>query len=371
MLLRCMGVPLLAWLVNSMVSSDVGRFFLVCGSAHAAQAKACFPDGVSLVSVGSDAPADELHVFLSTADDAEDDVLVVTAPAVYIPAQAVLCAQDEPDEPPIPSGVCSVSRHALMEALDDDFSFARFLQAQAVGLTDQEGFFPITEASELADWAPLLRRLRLNALAESGVEIWDFDNCYVDPTVIVGRGTQLLPGTILRGSTVIGDSCTIGPNTVIENSVVGSRTRVDSSRVCEATVGAGTSIGPFAHIRPDSKIGGHVKIGNFVEVKNASIDEESWLSHLSYVGDSDVGKRCNLGCGTVTVNFDRREKHRTTIGDDAFVGCNSSLVAPLTVGKGAYIGAGSVITEDVPAQALAIARARQSIKKDWAEKHKR
>ncbi len=371
LLLRCMGVPLLAWLVNSMVSSGVGRFFLVCGSAHEAQARACFPEGVEVMCVGSDAPAEQLHVFLSTADDAEEEITVVTAPCVYIPSEAVLCEDVARDDAPIPAGVAAVHRAALMDALDEAFSFQSFLQEHARVLTDRDGYFSVTQASELADWAPILRRLHLNALAESGVEIWDFDNCYVDPTVIVGRGTQLLPGTILRGRTVVGCDCVIGPNSDLEDCVVGDRARVEFSRAERASVGTEACVGPFAHLRPDSQIGGRVKIGNFVEIKNAAVDEETWISHLSYVGDSEIGKRCNLGCGTVTVNFDRKDKHRTVIGDDAFVGCNSSLIAPLRVGKGAYIGAGSVITEDVPAQALALARARQSIRKDWAEKHKK
>ena len=137
-----------------------------------------------------------------------------------------------------------------------------------------------------------------------------------------------------------------------------------------STVGFDTHVGPFAYIRPGSSVGNHVKVGDFVEIKNSVVDDGTKISHLTYVGDSDVGKNVNFGCGTVTVNYDRAKKYRTTIGDNAFIGCNTNLVAPVTVGEGAYTAAGSTITDDIPAMALAIARARQTNKKDWAAKHK-
>ncbi len=135
-------------------------------------------------------------------------------------------------------------------------------------------------------------------------------------------------------------------------------------------MGSGVTVGPFAYVRPNSVIGDRVKLGDFVEIKNSRIGDGTKVAHLTYVGDSDVGKNVNFGCGTVTVNYDRAKKHRTVIEDDAFIGCNTNLVAPVTVGRGAYTAAGSTVTDDVPPQALAVARARQTNKRDWASRHK-
>jgi len=169
---------------------------------------------------------------------------------------------------------------------------------------------------------------------------------------------------------VIGVNCTIGPNALLEQAVIGNGVTVNASQIYESSVGDKTNIGPFAYLRPHCQIGSDVKLGDFVEVKNSVVGDGTKVSHLTYIGDSDVGKRINFGCGTVTVNYDRAKKHRTTIGDDAFIGCNTNLIAPVTVGEGAYIAAGSTITDDVPSQALSIARARQINKDDWASRNK-
>ena len=208
------------------------------------------------------------------------------------------------------------------------------------------------------------------ALAENGVIMLDASAVWVEPTVKVGKGTVLLPGTILRGNTVIGEGCTIGPNTMLTDCVVGDRAAVNSSQGTGSTIGEDSTVGPFAYIRPGCTVGCGCRIGDFVELKNSVIGDGTKVSHLTYVGDSDVGRRVNFGCGTVTVNYDGNHKYRTTIGDDVFLGCNTNLIAPVTVEDGAYIAAGSTITEDIPSDALAIARARQSVKPDWAKKHR-
>ncbi len=208
------------------------------------------------------------------------------------------------------------------------------------------------------------------ALAENGVIMLDASAVWVEPTVKVGKGTVLLPGTILRGNTVIGEGCTIGPNTMLTDCVVGDRAAVNSSQGTGSTIGEDSTVGPFAYIRPGCTVGCGCRIGDFVELKNSVIGDGTKVSHLTYVGDSDVGRRVNFGCGTVTVNYDGNHKYRTTIGDDVFLGCNTNLIAPVTVEDGAYTAAGSTITEDIPSDALAIARARQSVKPDWAKKHR-
>ncbi len=200
---------------------------------------------------------------------------------------------------------------------------------------------------------------------EAGVDIPCFDGVIIAPDVVIGMDTTILPSTILRGKVNIGRNCKIGPNTLVENSTIGDNVLLNSTQCYQSVVKNDANIGPFVHIRPNSVISEGVHLGNFVEVKNSNIDMGTKVSHLTYVGDSDVGKKVNFGCGTVTVNYTGAAKFRTTIKDYAFIGCNTNLVAPVTVGEGAYTAAGSTITEDVPADALGIARARQVNKMDW------
>lgn len=182
---------------------------------------------------------------------------------------------------------------------------------------------------------------------------------------------MLLPGTILRGETAVGCGCTIGPNAVVRDCVIGDETEINASQVNESTIGSRTHVGPFAYVRPGCAIGDDIKVGDFVEVKNSAIGDGTKISHLTYVGDSDVGRKVNFGCGTVTTNYDGVKKYRCTIEDGAFIGCNTNLVAPVTVGAGSYIAAGATITKDVPADALAVARAKQENKEGWAKRRRK
>ncbi|MGV2327653.1 bifunctional UDP-N-acetylglucosamine diphosphorylase/glucosamine-1-phosphate N-acetyltransferase GlmU [Bacillus velezensis] len=202
---------------------------------------------------------------------------------------------------------------------------------------------------------------------QNGVTLIDPMNTYISPDARIGQDTVIYPGTVLKGQAEIGDECVIGPHTEIENSSIGSRTVIKQSVVNRSKVGNDVNIGPFAHIRPDSAIGNEVKIGNFVEIKKTQFGDRSKASHLSYIGDAEVGTDVNLGCGSITVNYDGKKKYLTKIEDGAFIGCNSNLVAPVTVGEGAYVAAGSTVTEDVPGEALAIARARQVNKEDYVK----
>ncbi|MEC1445704.1 bifunctional UDP-N-acetylglucosamine diphosphorylase/glucosamine-1-phosphate N-acetyltransferase GlmU [Bacillus subtilis] len=202
---------------------------------------------------------------------------------------------------------------------------------------------------------------------QNGVTLIDPMNTYISPDAVIGRDTVVYPGTVIKGEVQIGEDTIIGPHTEIMNSSIGSRTVIKQSVVNHSKVGNDVNIGPFAHIRPDSVIGNEVKIGNFVEIKKTQFGDRSKASHLSYVGDAEVGTDVNLGCGSITVNYDGKNKYLTKIEDGAFIGCNSNLVAPVTVGEGAYVAAGSTVTEDVPGKALAIARARQVNKDDYVK----
>ncbi|WP_028781776.1 bifunctional UDP-N-acetylglucosamine diphosphorylase/glucosamine-1-phosphate N-acetyltransferase GlmU [Thalassobacillus devorans] len=204
----------------------------------------------------------------------------------------------------------------------------------------------------------------------NGVTLVDVDNTYIGPDVKIGQDVIIYPGSVIDGHTVVEDDAIIGPHTTIENCRIGAGTVIRQSVAADSNIGNRVQIGPFAHIRPQSDLGDEVKIGNFVEVKKAAFGNKSKASHLSYIGDAEVGSGVNIGCGTITVNYDGANKHLTTIEDDAFVGCNSNLIAPVTVGKGAYVAAGSTINEDVPAEALSIARSRQTNKEGYASKMK-
>ncbi|WP_175637966.1 bifunctional UDP-N-acetylglucosamine diphosphorylase/glucosamine-1-phosphate N-acetyltransferase GlmU [Metabacillus schmidteae] len=202
----------------------------------------------------------------------------------------------------------------------------------------------------------------------NGVTIIDPDNTYISVDAKIGRDTTIYPGTMIIGETVIGEECIIGPNTEIKNCKIDHKTTVRQSVAHDSEIGSEVQVGPFAHIRPSSHISDEVKIGNFVEVKKSSMGKGSKASHLSYIGDAEVGSEVNLGCGSITVNYDGKNKFLTKIEDGAFIGCNSNLVAPVTVGKGAYVAAGSTVTNDVPDKALSVARARQVNKENYVDR---
>lgn len=216
-----------------------------------------------------------------------------------------------------------------------------------------------TSLRRLSELNETARKNRLFELMDLGVLIPCMDGLIVGQNVQIGAGTTLLPGTILRGNTKIGENCTIGPNSLIEDSTVGDNTTLNAVQCYRSSVGCKVSIGPFCHIRPNTTIRDGVHIGDFVELKNSDIGQNTHIAHLTYVGDSDVGARVNFGCGVAVANYDGVHKYRCTIGDDAFIGCNTNLVAPVNIGSEGYTAAGSTITEDVPDEAMGIARARQ------------
>ncbi|MBD8005901.1 bifunctional UDP-N-acetylglucosamine diphosphorylase/glucosamine-1-phosphate N-acetyltransferase GlmU [Bacillus norwichensis] len=240
----------------------------------------------------------------------------------------------------------------------------------AYSTDDFEETLGVNDRIALAE-AERIMRARINRKhMKNGVTITDPSNTYIDTDVIIGSDTVILPGTVIQGATKIGEGCKIGPNSEMNNCEISHNTIVQQSVLSDSSVGSHVKIGPFAHIRPESDIQDEVKIGNFVEVKKTYFGKGSKASHLSYIGDAEVGRNVNIGCGSITVNYDGKNKFLTKIDDDVFVGCNSNLVAPVTVKEGAYIAAGSTITDDVPESALAIARARQVNKENYVEKLK-
>ncbi len=212
------------------------------------------------------------------------------------------------------------------------------------------------------------RQRLLEQHMDNGVNFVCTDGIIIGNKVEIGAETTILPGTILRGNTKIGSKCTIGPNCIIENCTVGDSVTLNSVQAYDSVIEDAVKAGPFVHIRPNTHLKNGVKIGDFVEVKNSTVGEQTAIAHLTYVGDSDVGKKVNFGCGTVTVNYDGMVKNRCIIGDSCFIGCNTNLIAPVKLGKGAYTAAGTTVTQDVPEYALAVERADLKLKEDYTKK---
>lgn len=238
----------------------------------------------------------------------------------------------------------------------------------AVVAADNETVMGINSRVQLAEAEKWLKYRINRHFMEEGVTIIDPDNTYIHPSVIIGKDTIIHPGTVLEGNTSIGEACIIGPHTHLSNVKIGKNSSINFTYAHDAVCGDNATIGPFVHLRPGTRLADNVKVGNFVEVKNSWVGVGSKLPHLSYIGDADIGDNVNMGCGTITVNYDGKKKFRTTIEDNAFVGCNSNLVAPVTVGANSYIAAGSTITKEVPAKALGVARAKQKNIDNWKKK---
>ncbi|MDE7260537.1 MAG: glucosamine-1-phosphate N-acetyltransferase [Oscillospiraceae bacterium] len=309
MLQDALFCPILTWCMRAWMKKGVRRFFVVCDEIYLDEVAACFLEDAAAVA--------------GTEEDYRRD----------IGEFAKGCWVEEVREALMPIGSMMLSFHTIPELV-------RLQQAAK---------------EEIAMFHQSM-----------GVKVLDMENTYIDPRVTIGAGTVLLPGTILRGDTVIGEDCVIGPNTMIVNSRLDRCCTVNASQVYESTLGKAVNVGPYAHIRPHCRLGDGCKVGAFVEIKNAVFGPGTKMSHLTYVGDADVGGGVNFGCGTITSNYDGFRKARTVIGDGAFIGCNTNLVAPVAVGAGAYVAAGTTVTKDVEPDALAISRVRQENKPGWA-----
>ena len=340
--------PILTWVSEKLRADGVRRFFVVCAPEYAEEARTCFRK--------------EDTVTVSGRREDLLDFLGEEGPVAVIPGAVLPVSDDlEPEE----NCAFTADARALRESWENSES------GRVAGAAPLPGFATVEDFRDVQELSALCRDDVVDRLMDGGVEFLDRWGVYIGPRVEIGWGTVVLPGTILRGETKIGENCEIGPNTVIRDCVIGSGTTVNASQLNESTVGDRTNIGPFAYVRPGCRIGDDIKVGDFVEVKNSAIGDGTKISHLTYVGDSDVGRHVNFGCGTVTTNYDGFKKYRCTIGDHAFLGCNTNLIAPVTVGDGAYTAAGSTITEEVPADALAVARSRQKNLEGWAARRRR
>ena len=310
MLQDALFCPILNWCMRAWIRKGIRRFFVVCDSIYLDEVAACFPEEAAAVA--------------GTEEDYQRD----------IGEFARGCWIEEVHEAMMPVGSMMLSFHTIPE----------LVRLQRAVKEDIVMFHQ-----------------------NAGVKVLDMENTYIDPRVTIGAGTVLLPGTILRGETTIGEDCVIGPNAMIVDSRIDRCSAVNASQVYGSVLGQSVHVGPYAHVRPRCRLGDGCKVGAFVEIKNAVFGPGTKMSHLTYVGDADVGGGVNFGCGTITSNYDGFRKARTVIGDNAFIGCNTNLVAPVSVGAGAYVAAGTTVTKDVEPDALAISRVRQETKAGWAK----
>lgn len=225
-----------------------------------------------------------------------------------------------------------------------------------------------TDGAGLLTLNAAARTVVMKKLCAEGVQMICTDGIIIDPEAVIGAGTRILPGTIIRGKCVIGENCVLGPNSYIEDSTIGDFTEVNATQIRHAKLEDHVTIGPWSQVRPDSLIHSGCKIGDYVEIKNSEVGARTAVAHLTYIGDADVGEAVNFGCGCCIANYDGQHKHRTKIGNHAFLGCNTNLVAPVELGDFAYTAAGSTITRNVPDYALAVARERQTVHEDWVKK---
>jgi bifunctional UDP-N-acetylglucosamine pyrophosphorylase/glucosamine-1-phosphate N-acetyltransferase len=234
-------------------------------------------------------------------------------------------------------------------------------------LEDNIEILGVNSKVQLSQAEKELRERKNIELMEQGAILIDPASTYIDETVTVGRDTVIYPGSIIQGTTIIGENCEIIGNCRIIDSVIKNNVRIESSAIEESLIEDRVTIGPFAHIRPKTHLKEDVHVGNFVETKKSTLEKGVKAGHLTYLGDAEIGENTNIGAGTITCNYDGVNKHKTIIGKNVFIGSDTELVAPVTIGDSAVIGAGSVITKDVPARALAVARGKQFIKKEWTK----
>jgi bifunctional UDP-N-acetylglucosamine pyrophosphorylase / glucosamine-1-phosphate N-acetyltransferase len=242
----------------------------------------------------------------------------------------------------------------------------------ALAVADAAEAMGINDRCQLAEAGVIMRRRYNNELMLAGVTLQDPETTYIETSVRIGEDTIVAPGVHLRGRTVIGRDCRIDPGVIVTDCIISDSVHLKSGSVLQgAVVGAHTDIGPMAHLRPGTELAGHNKIGNFVETKKAVIGTGSKASHLTYIGDAEVGIEVNIGCGTITCNYDGVNKHKTVIEDHVFVGSDTQFVAPVRIGRGSLIGAGSTITRDVPPDSLALSRSEQKIIEGWVTRKRK
>ena len=296
------------------------------------------------------------------------------------------CSEDEKSINEINSGIYCFKTEFLIENIDNlntENAQGEFYLTDLIGIAnnqkqdivivqvDEDSIKGINSMSQLNEVEDIMQKKLIEGFMEQGVYFQDPTSTYIDADVTISAGTKVLANTHLTGSTSIDENCTIGPNAQINDSSIGKNSKVVNSVVDQSTIHENGNIGPFAHIRPGSELGEGVKVGSFAETKKSKIGKGSKVPHLAYVGDAEIGENVNFSAGAITVNYDGQEKHKTDIKDGAFIGSDVMLVAPVTIGEESMIGAGSVITKDVPSKALGIERNNQKNVEGYVDRKKK
>ncbi|CAD2071951.1 DapH/DapD/GlmU-related protein [Phocicoccus pinnipedialis] len=342
------GTPVIQHVINNLKNANVHDIFLSVDPASSVHVK-------------------EAYVGLPVLTDHNIeavDTMVISAVSPLLNSEMIdsLFNEDEDNIYVVDADCLKVSKENTKHITHDTISNI----ARKVGAVEGDfSVFTIESRTDLANAAHILRGVINERLMENGVTLIDPFNTYIDSTVEIGMDSVIYPGTVITGETKIGERTIIRANCEITNAQIGNDVEIKQSVISDSEIGDGTSVGPFAQLRPGTVLGKKVKIGNFVETKKAMLHDEAKVSHLSYIGDAEVGERTNIGCGSITVNYDGINKFKTTIGSDAFIGCNSNMIAPITIGDRSVIAAGSTVTDDVPDDSLAIARERQTNKEDY------
>lgn len=244
-------------------------------------------------------------------------------------------------------------------------SLADKIYSENISYFDEEDFITAFNFRQLGLITDIMKNRILAFHMEQGVHFEDMSSAYIGCDVVIGKSVVIAPNNVIKGKTIIKDNVKILSNNVIEDCIIDEGAVINSSQLYKSYVGKETTVGPYAFIRPDSVIGANCRIGDFVEIKKSIIGDGSKVSHLTYVGDCEMGGGCNIGCGVVFANYDGKNKFQAKVGNNVFIGSNANILAPVVIEDGAFVAAGSTITENVPQNALAIARARQVIKTDW------
>ena len=358
------------------------------GDAAAWAVKALPPDASNIVLLGSDSPLirlDSLRQLVNKHQGDHNDMTMLTAPDMLTEDLGRVVRDDRdaivdlveardwegdawaPAE--VNAGVYCFDRAWLQErlaAIEPSSNSEKYLttlvplaarrgdRIGSVASEMPEEIFGVNDRVQLAQVEAVMRWQITERLMRSGVTIQDPASVFIDADVAIGMDTIIRPNTALSGNTVIGEGCDIGPNSVIQDSRIGDGCRVTASMLEEATLEAGVDVGPFSHLRPGAYLETGVHVGNYVEIKESHLGRGVLAGHFSYLGDASIGAGTNIGAGTITCNFDGKDKHRTTVGEGAFIGCDTMLVAPVSVGDGAATGAGAVVTRDIPGNLLAV-----------------
>jgi len=379
MLAEMLFSPLLKWMGDSLRAAGLERFIVICPESCRQKAAACFPPEVSLTVITGEE---------QLSDGEPGDFLALTRPALLMKD-----TMEKLESYAVSSGLSAAALMDREECRTGAYWFAGVTPAwlgarlcdpdgldaalEMEGLSpgiyspgQEDGTVTVQDYGRLQAVQQVMRASIVQQHIDAGVCFLSPDTAFISPETQIGAGTVVLPNVLLRGRIKIGADCRIGPDTVIDACQVGDGCSVVASHAYESVIGGGVNIGPFAYIRPGCDIGDGVKIGDFVELKKARVGSGTKIPHLSYMGDAQVGSRVNFGCGAITANYNGAQKNVTQIGDDVFVGSNVNLIAPVTIGNGAFVAAGSTINASVPDDAMAIARARQENKPGGASRYR-